>query len=166
MQLAKDITRALRKRRGEWWRARGLPLKIARGQTNLASLRKMAKHAGRECSLTYMLSGGRYDTAEDMPLADAIARSIMHAGKDKHDVARAIGFRDYNYLRHQIVTETLQVKVFLKLCEAICRQPWEVTCDGEYALVEDPNAEPSQWEQMVELDLMGWLDAPIHKETR
>lgn len=158
--------RALKIKRGEWWLARGLPLKIARGQTQLSTLKNIAKFNGKGCSLTFLLSGGVYEANNDITVTEAVTRSIMHAGRDKHDVARELGFRDFNYLRHMIVTDTLKVSMLLKLCKVLHMEPWEVMCDGEYKMIEDADAEPSQWEQMVELNLMGWLDAPVNKETR
>ena len=165
MQLAKDIMRAMRIKRGEWWRAKGLPLKIARGQATLKTLGFLA-NVSRNCSLTFLLSGGRYEERTKIPLVDAVEHSIMHAGKDKHDVAREIGYRDFNYPRRLIMTQTMQLRVFLKLCKAINMLPWQVVCDSNYVVAEDPNAEPTYWEKMLELNQMGWLDAPINKEAR
>lgn len=165
MQLAKDIMRAMRIRRGEWWRAKGLPLKIARGQATLKTLGILTT-ASRSCSLTFLLSGGRYEERTKIPLVDAVEHSIMHAGKDKHDVAREIGYRDFNYPRRLIMTQAMQLRVFLKLCKAINMLPWQVVCDGNYVVAEDPNAEPTYWEKMLELNQMGWLDAPLNKEAR
>lgn len=166
MQLAKDIMRAMKIRKGEWWRARGLPLQIARGQATLKTIGFLAHFSGN-CSLTFLLSGGRYEATRDIPLVDAVEHSIMHAGKDKHDVARELGYRDFNYPRRLIMTRTMQLRIFLKLCKAIDMPPWQVACDGEYTVAEDPNAEPSEWDQLVELHQMGWLTAPWRdKETR
>lgn len=162
MQLGNDIIRAMKIRKGEWWRAKGLPLKIARGQATLKTLGLLA-HFSHDCSLTFLLSGGRYEEKRKMPLIDAVEHSIMHAGKNKHDVARELGYRDFCYPRRLIATNTMQIRMFLKLCKAINMEPWRVVCDGEYVVAEDPNAEPTYWERMLELNLMGWLDAPINK---
>lgn len=166
MRLADDIMRAIKIKKGEWWRARGLPLKIARGQATLKTIQILA-HFSRGCSLTFLLSGGRYEVRRDLPLIDAVEHSIMHAGKDKHDIAREIGFRDFSYPRRLIMTGTMKMKTFLKLCKAIDMEPWRVACDGEYVVAEDPNAEPSEWDRLVEMNQMGWLDAPRRdRETR
>lgn len=165
LALARNVKRALKIKRAEWWRANGLSLKIARGETRLYHLKTLAREGN--CSLTFLLSGGRQEARRELTETEAVGLSIMHAGRDKHDVARAIGIRDYAYLRSTIANGTVKVTTIVKLCREIKVWPWQLFCDSDWIENENPDDEPSEWDQLVELELMGWLDAPKREnETR
>ncbi len=157
MQLANDLKRALGKRKAGPWKANGYAVSIKQGKAKLSGLIHLAKEAS--CSLTYLTSGGNFEAKEDLKPRDAVLRSITHKGYDKHDFGRMLGFPNFNRLSQMLENGTLPVKVLMKIADTLEMEVWEVLCDNEYTEVDLFSSTPSDWDQMVELNLMGWLDS-------
>ena len=126
MQLANDLKRALGKRKAFPYKANGYAVGIKQGKIRLLHLRLLAEQA--KCSLTYLTSGGCYEAKEDLPPKEAIRRSIMHKGYDKHDFARKLGYRNFTYLSSMLEHETIPVKILMKMAEALEMEARTVTC--------------------------------------
>lgn len=157
MRLANNIRRALTIQCAGRWRANRLEWRIRRGEVRLSDLERLAETA--KCSLVFLTSGGRHEADNDLPVAENITNCIMHKGLDKHDFARSLGFRDYKYLRWQIARGKVHASMLIRMAEALKVDVWYMLCDG---MEKDPGIDdlvPTQWEQLVELNLMGWLDA-------
>lgn len=157
MRLANDIKRALGRRRAGPWRANGYAVGIRKGFVKLNSLTHLAREA--KCSLVYLVSGGNFEEDGPTDVRDAVLKSIMHGGYEKHDFARKMGYRDYNYVAAMLRDGTVPVKVLMKFAETLHLEIWELFCDSECHKVDYDSGVPTQWDQMVELNLMGWLDS-------
>lgn len=161
MKLANDVKRALARRKVGTWRANTLATEIRTGKIKLTRLRGLSVIA--KCSLVYLTSGGAYEAREPLKPKEAVTKSIEHAGYDKHDFARKMGYKDYAYVAALLSSEMLPVRALIKFAEELNMEVWELLCDSEcYPITynETPQREnPSEWDQMVELNLMGWLDS-------
>lgn len=161
MSLASDIRRALTIQCAGRWRARRLEWRIRRGEVRLSDIERLAEIA--KCSLVFLTSGGRYEADNDLPVVENITNCIMHCGLDKHDFARSLGFRDYKYLRWQIVRGVVKASLLIRMADALKVDVWYMLCDGEQKETNIDNLTPTQWDQLVELNLMGWLGAKPDK---
>lgn len=157
MQLANDLKRALGRKRAGAWKAAGYAVKIRTGRAKLYDLESLAREA--KCSLVYLTSGGEYGVREEMRPVDAVTASIIHAGLDKHDFARSMGFRDYSYVATMLRERTIPVRTLMRFADALGLKIWELLSDSECVSMEYESRIPTQWDQLVELNLMGWLDA-------
>lgn len=156
MRLVNDIWQALSKR-VEWpWVTKGLAIRIRNGKTRLNDLERMAY--GARCSLVYLTSGGCHEDTSRLSVRAAVQKSIEHAGHDKHDFARSLGFRDFNYVASMLENGKIPVRTLLTMAERLHMELWQMLCDGEYIDAAPPARAPSQWDHLVELNVMGWLD--------
>lgn len=157
MQLANDLKRALGKRRAGPWKANNYAMGIKTGRIRLKNLFYLAKEGN--CSLVYLTSGGCYEAANNLTPKEAVIKSAMHKGYDKHDFARMLGYQNFSYLARLLDNGTLPVKILMKIAETLDMEVWELLCDGEYTYIDPLELKPTEWDQLVELNLMGWLDA-------
>lgn len=157
MQLANDLKRALGRKRAGAWKAAGYATGIRRGVTKLRNLMYLAGQA--KCSMTFLTSGGNYEEREPMAIRDAVLKSIMHGGYDKHDFARMMGYRDYNYVAAMLANGSIPVKVLMKFADTLHIEIWELFCDSECDRIDYDSLVPSEWDRDVELNIMGWLDS-------
>lgn len=164
MKLANDIKRALGRRCAGPWRAAMCAVDIKTGKMKLRDLIGLSKLA--KCSVTYLTSGGNYDAKVPMSPKEAVLKSIMHAGHDKHDFARMMGFRDYSYVNAMLQNEKIPVRLLMRFAEALHLEIWELMCDSECYKVDYDSLVPTQWDQMVELNIMGWLDSKRRDEYK
>lgn len=162
MLLASNIQQALAFKRAGTWRANGYAAKIHGGKVRLSNLRALAKQAG--CSLVYLTSGGMKEEDAPMDVKDAICKSIEHGGYDKHDFARMMGYASFAYIANMIDKGTIPVRVLIKFAKTLNIYVWELLCDGECHDSEIVEYEPTPWDQLVELNLMGWLDTKRRDE--
>lgn len=162
MRLASNIQQALAFKQAGTWRANGYAAKIRGGKIKLLHLQALAKQAG--CSLVYLTSGGLREEDAPMDIKDAIRKSIEHGGYDKHDFARMMGYASFAYIAATINKGTIPVRVLLKFAKTLNIYVWELLCDSECHESEMVDYEPTPWNQMVELNLMGWLDTKSRDE--
>lgn len=155
MTIEQTIRRALLIAGRGCRRAWGLDMRIRRGETRLNDIRDLAIFA--RCSLVFLLSGGDHEACNELQPVDAITKSIEHRGMDKHDFARRLGFQDFAYLRKQIVNGTVKVSMLKKMADALTMPIWQMLCDSESISTNDPEYTPTEWDQLVEKNLMGWL---------
>lgn len=157
MQLANDLKRALGRKRSQPSRANGFAARIKKGEAKLSHLWGLKNLA--RCSIVYLTSGGNYEESSNLTARMGVQKSIEHAGYDKHDFARKMGYKDFYYVASMLEKGTIPVKVLLRFASELKMEIWELLCDGECYELNYPNLPPSHWDQMVELNIMGWLDS-------
>lgn len=157
MKLANNLKKALARKYAGAWKANDFAMRTRRGQAKLKDLYFLASEA--QCSLVYLTSGGEYEERDHMTPEAGVLKSIMHAGHDKHDFARMMGFRSYAYVADMLRKRTIPVKALLKFSEALKMPIYELLCDGECFKIDYDHKPPSQWWHLVKLNQMGWFDA-------